>query len=139
MTTMRHLAANDSTSRVAVAAFESDVAIWDVGTGQRITSFQTILDFGGRRLAVDPAGEFCVAGAYDRDGLACYNATTGNLIWQRTDLKRVQHVAYSVDGARVHCGLEGGPARALDSRTGAEVGRWRGAAQVVDVRISLGS
>jgi hypothetical protein len=44
---------------VAVGAFERDVELWDVQTARRVGAFSSVLDFGGRRLALDAAGTTC--------------------------------------------------------------------------------
>jgi hypothetical protein len=59
---IRHLAITDKSSIVAAALFKKTVQIWSWRTGQQLGEFQTMLDFGGRRLALNPvmdtAGEF---------------------------------------------------------------------------------
>ena len=59
---IQHLAITDESSIVAAALFEKTVQIWSWKTGQQLGEFQTMLDFGGRRLALNPVmdtvGEF---------------------------------------------------------------------------------
>jgi hypothetical protein len=45
--------------------------------------FETVLDFGGKGLALTPDGSACIAGAYRAQGIACYAAADGRMLWQR--------------------------------------------------------
>jgi hypothetical protein len=128
---IRHLAVADRTNRVAAARFERTVAIWDLETRQRLSVFDTILDFGGRRLALSSDGSRCVAGAYRVHGVACYTTEDGRLLWQRRELKRVQRITISPDGSRVFCAFEDAPCAVLDAQSGDTLERWRGVRRVV--------
>jgi hypothetical protein len=55
------LAAAEQSPHVAAALFERTVEIWDLQTGKRISSLDTILSIGGERLALHPNGRQCVA------------------------------------------------------------------------------
>ncbi|MFN8138193.1 MAG: hypothetical protein U0R49_00160 [Fimbriimonadales bacterium] len=72
--------------------FESVVHIWDYDRGMQVASFQTIFDPGGRRVAVSPDSAIVFAAAYGRGGVAAYCAKTGELIWQRKDIRKVQRL-----------------------------------------------
>src|SRR5689334_2488504 len=128
---IRHLAAASMTERIAAARFEREVAIWDLSTRQRTSAFDTVLDFGGRRLALTPDGSRCIAGAYSRRGIACYNASNGGLVWRRPDLTGVQYISVSPDGKRVFCGFGTGPCVVLDVESGETLERWRGVRRVI--------
>ena len=92
---VRHIAIARARPVAALAAFESQVAIWDLQTLRRTIEFETVLDFGGRRLALSSDGSCCIAGAYNRDGVAAYDTNTGRVLWSRRDLKKVQYVSFS--------------------------------------------
>jgi WD40 repeat protein len=129
MKRIRHIGTTWNGSRVAVASFEHHVAIWDIQSGKNISEFKTILDFGGSRLAITADGTRLVAGAYDRYGIACYDADDGALIWQRRELKSVQHIGLISEGY-VYCGFERISGRLLDMRDGSEVSIHRGLAEI---------
>jgi outer membrane protein assembly factor BamB len=130
MECVRHIATSWSGSRVAVAAFERRVAVWDVASQSQICEFETDLDFGGRRLAITSNGERVVAGAYHRSGIACYDASSGATLWRRKDLKKLQHVTMSAEGDRAYCGFERRTGRALDMLDGSDAEVLRGVAGV---------
>lgn len=92
---VRHLAASYNGERIAVAEFERHVAIWDLKKGEKICDFETILDFGGTRLAISEDGTICAAGAYQKYGVAGYRASNGELLWERRDLTKVQFLRFS--------------------------------------------
>ena len=89
---IRHISSpTASADMFATAIFENTVSIWSYKEKRKITEFDTVLDFGGRRLLFIP-GEtpFLIAGAYERHGICAYDALTGELLWQRKDLYKIQ-------------------------------------------------
>ena len=86
---IRHLAACDGGSLIAAAHFESKVQIWDWHDARQIGELETILDFGGRRLALAAGGSICITGSWTQ-GLAAYLVPNGECLWRRSDLVRVQ-------------------------------------------------
>lgn len=125
---VRHIATSWDGSRVAVAAFERRVAVWDIETEQKISEFDAGLDFGGRRLAITADGRRVVAGAYIRHGISCHDASSGALLWQRKDLKKVQFITATSD--RVYCSFDRRAACALDVATGETIEVMRGLKEV---------
>ena len=113
-----------------MAAFERRVAVWDLSTGTKVSEFDTVLSFGGRRLVISADGTRVVAGAYRRYGIECYDASSGALIWRRKDLKRVQRMTLSHDDQRLHCGFERSAARRLHPKTGRTAAMLRGVANI---------
>jgi outer membrane protein assembly factor BamB len=130
MPRVRHIATSWNGERVAVGAFERRVAIWDIVVCRKVSEFDTILDFGGKRLAIPSDGRHVIAGAYHRYGIACYETDTGALLWQRKDLKKVQYMSVAMDDRVVFCGFEIGTACALDIGTGEVTGTMRSVKQV---------
>lgn len=128
---IRHLATSPSGVCFAAAEFESKVSIWNINTKARISEFQAFFDSGGNRLAIDPLGERCVAGAYVAKGIACYHPQTGAPRWFRKDLKKVQTIGMDPLGNEVFCGFDTGPLRILDIRDGATVEELRGCRNLV--------
>jgi hypothetical protein len=118
---IRHLAVSRDAQIVAAGFFERTIQVWDLKSGEKTCQFETVLDFGGNRLALDSKGERCVTANWrggSHAGVACYEARTGDLIWHRTDLKKTQHVRYAPDGSTIWCVPDVGPTKQLNSRTG---------------------
>jgi WD40 repeat protein len=129
---VRQIAISPDGPRAALGAFAKQVEIWDIGAGTRISAFDTILDFGGRRLALAAKGQVVIAAAYERYGIAGYEAESGNLLWTRPDLKKAQHVTSSVHAAQIYAGFERGPGRVIASRTGETISQHRGVRRFVE-------
>lgn len=104
---IRHLAACDEVSLVLAAFLESKVQVWSWETTRQLGAISTVLDLGGRRLAIAPAGNICVAGSWRKGltgGLAAYSVPSGALLWHRKDIQQVQHVTLSASGREVYWG-----------------------------------
>jgi WD40 repeat protein len=130
MSTIRHLAASRDGSVVAAAEFKSLVHLWDLNSLSWLRTFNTTLDFGGRRLAVSPDGSLVAAGAYRRHGIAVYRASDGSELWRRKDLKKVQRLEFSNDGRRLFCCFDDKACESLDSSNGASGVTLRGARNI---------
>ena len=98
---IRHLAASMTGERIAAGEFERTIHVWDLVARTPVSTFDTTLDFGGRRLAIAQDGRHCVVGAYRVHGVACYSADDGSEVWRRKDLTEVQSVRLSPDDSRV--------------------------------------
>lgn len=121
----RHIAPAAKAPIAAVGQFERDVTIWDLDSPRPISAFSTVLDFGGRRLALTPDGSRCLAAAYHVHGLACYDSRSGDLVWARRDLKKIQRVGASIADEVVMCFFDAGPAQVLRVSDGETVERIR--------------
>lgn len=130
---IRHLASSWSGKFLAAAEFKSAVSVWSLETLKKLAQFDTILDFGGHRLAIGADGSRCVAGAYQVHGIACYDAQSGEKIWQRKDLKKVQTISISPGQSEVVCGFADGPLQILRIRDGKTLQKIRGCS---DLQIS---
>src|SRR5258708_6132927 len=126
---IRHLATSPSGNLIAAAEFKSRVSIWNLQTQVKLSEFETVLDFGGARLAIDEVGERCVAGAYRVHGIACYNTNNGELLWQRRDLKKVQWIAILPSQNEIACGFEIAPLQILSLDNGKTLQKLRGCEQ----------
>ena len=118
-TVIRHLAATaDGADLFASAEFEKRVAVWSLARRRRVAEFDTVLDFGGCRLAVIP-GEppIVIAAAYHVHGVVAYDGWSGEQLWQRRDIKKAQRVT-ALDGTWIGVGVEKGPLQVLRARTG---------------------
>src|SRR4051812_41321417 len=126
MAGVHHIVRSSRGERVVLGEFEHEVEIWDLSARQRLASFSTHHDFGGRRLALSDELDLLFAGAYDRYGLSAHDASSGQLRWTRDDLKKVQILSLSADGRRIFCGREGAPCEVVSAVDGATESRLNG-------------
>jgi hypothetical protein len=132
---IRHLAAARKAPRIAAAFFKHTIQLWDTQTTHQLSQFDTVLDYGGRRIALNPAGELCVVAAWTkgkRGGVACYDALTGSVLWHRTDIRHTQGVRFSRGGESIWCGVQDGRLQHLNSCTGATRDALAGVDDVLD-------
>lgn len=127
---IRHFASTWSGSVIAAGEFERTVHVWDLNGPCRLATFPTILDFGGKRLAVTPEGTNCIAAAYHVEGIAAYAVPEGREIWRRKDLKKTQTLRVSLDGRRVYACLERRGCQVLHRETGRTLKAWAGVRDV---------
>jgi hypothetical protein len=127
---IRHLASAHEAPVVAAGEFERVVSIWSVAERREVSRFDTVLSFGGRRLALSPAADLCIAAAYHVHGVVCYDAVTGGLVWSRRDLKKAQVLKVSRTSEQVFCGFDDRAFMALDLRSGVERARHRGVREI---------
>ncbi|WP_197172195.1 WD40 repeat domain-containing protein [Novipirellula aureliae] len=113
----RHLATTYDGTTIAFGEFKRVVHIVDLTTGARVSKFDTDLDFGGSRLAIDPNGAFCAIASYDNNSVTLADVH-GKQIWQRTDVDEVQKVRFSLDGDTLFCSHHRGIVSQFDVRTG---------------------
>jgi len=133
-----HVASPISGSDLFVTAeFERWVSVYSLADRRRISRFETIMDFGGQRLAlIGRDRTIVVTAAYTRYGVAAYDALTGERIWHRKDLKRAHWLAPLAEGSAVAVGFDNKPLHVLDGQTGETVDRWRGVRKVVSSAFS---
>jgi hypothetical protein len=121
---IRHLASTMGGKRVAAGEYEVVVSVWDLKTRRCISEFETPLDPGGHRLAINPRGDICAVGSWQHKGVALYSAGTGDLITARDGLGQVRGVSFSADGCRIYCCSGSGPCTVLDGKSGAVLGKY---------------
>jgi hypothetical protein len=132
---IRHLAAAQRGAWVAAALFRQTVQIWDLNTAEQLSELNTVLDYGGHRLALSPTGQFCVTAAWSkgkRGGIACYDVTTGVEVWHRVDIRHTQRLRFSSTGHTLFCGLEDGRLQNLSVSTGETLDALAGLRDIVD-------
>jgi hypothetical protein len=125
---IRHIATSiGSDGHFLTAAFERDVQLWSFEEQSLLASLETVLDFGGRRLALCARGDdpVVVAGAWERHGICAYSRE-GEPLWQRKDLRRVQYMAPAADGEHVVACFDEGPMHVLAVESGETVATVRG-------------
>jgi hypothetical protein len=118
MSTIRQLVSSRLGNVLAAAEFEKIVHLYDLASLERLHSFPTTLDFGGRRLAITDDGRTVFVGAYHRHGIAAYSSEDGQELWRRKDLKKVQQLGLNGDGSRLLCCFDRGPCECLNVATG---------------------
>jgi WD40 repeat protein len=138
---IRHLAVSDESEIVAAGFFEKTVQIWSWKTGEQIGEFQTLLDFGMRKLALSPDGKRCIVGRWGPKsgglrGLAAYSVPDGRLLWNRKQIKHIANIRMSGSGQEIYCGVQDSSAYIIDAATGEIRSRVRGAAEIVGSRYS---
>ncbi len=129
---IRDLAIARTGSTLAASEFEHIVHIYDIRSGRKCSQFDTVMDFGGRRLAITQDGSLCAVGAYHIHGIAAYESQDGRQVWQRKDLKKVQALSLSKDGSALFAFFEVGPAHVLDVWTGVTKDKLRGVSGIVE-------
>lgn len=102
---------------VACGEYERIVHVFELATGKRIARFESDLDSGGSRLAIDPNGKYCAVGSYDHKSLTLTDLH-GRMCWRRADLGRIDRVAFTHDGDLVLCSYSHGVVCQFDVRTG---------------------
>lgn len=99
---------------------EKRVAIWSVTERKKISELNTVLDFGGSRLAMVLHDKLIVAtGSWD-EGISAYSAEQGEVLWSRPDLIHIQQVCDLSDDkiAFIGVGMDSGAYRILRAGTG---------------------
>jgi hypothetical protein len=121
-----HMAASPWEQDLFVAGeFERTAHVWSLSGAAEIATFDTVFDFGGRRLALVTGDlTMVVAGAWERQGVCGYTLT-GEQAWQNKTRSAVQSVSALASG-RVAVGYGKGPAAVLDASTGQELRSLRG-------------
>lgn len=117
---INEMAASSASTRIAAALSERTVQIWDVRSAERIAEFDTVFSFGGRRITIDASGELCVAAGWTRGifgGVACYQSSSGKVLWHRTNLNEMSNVKFSLAGSNLWC-VTDGATMLLDAATG---------------------
>jgi hypothetical protein len=82
---IHEIAAAPTAPRLAVATHGDLLEVWDIESRTRVSRFASVYYLGGRRLAIDATGTRVVAAAWARHGVACYDASTGAVVWRRKD------------------------------------------------------
>jgi hypothetical protein len=126
MTAIRQLATSWAGNVLAAAEFKRTVHLYDLATLQRTRTIETTLDYGGRRLAISDDGRTVIAGAYQVHGIAAYSGETGDELWRRKDLKKVQHVNFNGDNSRVLCCFDARACESLNAGSGKSGNSLRG-------------
>ena len=106
------------------AEFESRVSMWSLTDRTLLAAFDTILDFGGRRLALCGTDWPIVVACAWQGGVRGYEGD-GTQLWQRPEVRQPQRITPLAGGALVAVCAEDGPMQVLDASSGQTVGRVR--------------
>lgn len=121
---------------LVAAHFDGAVGVWSVAGRARCAEFDTVYDFGGRRLALVPGERpVVVVGAWARHGVCGYDMT-GERLWQDRSRTNVQIVT-ALAGGCVAVSYNRGPTRVLEAATGREVRSLRGVSNVIALTSDL--
>lgn len=110
---------------VPVGEMEQAVYVISLQTRDVVAKLETILDFGGRRLALaDGPSPVVVVGAYHLHGVVAYEPS-GEVLWQRKDLKKPQYIEPLPSGL-IAVGMEDKPLHVLAADSGETLKTLRG-------------
>jgi hypothetical protein len=129
---IRHLAASFRSSRIAIAAFKRTAATLQIDGSEHSGPFDTVLDFGGSRLALSADGQRLFTCAYQRLGMAAYESRTGRIVWTRRDVKRTQSLTVSPSTGALYVGRDDQPLLVVASETGETLEQIRGVKKLVE-------
>lgn len=104
--------------------------MWDARSGKRLSNFHANWDIGGRRLAISEDGKFCAVGAYQRHGITLHDSIGGKELWNRKDLRKVQHLKFSIRRNAVLAGIDQQAFRAIDTGSGSDLDKFAGVQDV---------
>jgi hypothetical protein len=133
ITDIRHVAVAASADDVfATAAFEQRVSVWSLPARSLVAELETILDFGGQRLALcGSETPLVVAGAWGRHGIRAYGVD-GRELWQRKDLRQPQQISAAARGALAVVCFDDRSMHVLAAESGDTVAKVRGARRFYD-------
>jgi hypothetical protein len=104
----------------ATGRHENIVDVWSFSERKKLSDFNTILDFGGFRLAIAVSSSTIISTGSWTKGIATYTIANGSMLWARSDLKRIQQVCDLSDDKLPLIGvsIDSGPYHILRADTG---------------------
>jgi len=121
---IRHIAVPQTDGDIfATAEFEEKVTLWSIWSRKKLAEINTVLDFGGKRLALVQESGFCLLSAASFYGPVNGYDLEGNVIWSRNDLVGVQQVTAMPNASEpmIGVGSDDQPYRILSARDGKEI------------------
>lgn len=115
---IRQLATSHSGDLFCAAEFEKTVHIYSLKDYEKVTTLDTKLDFGGKRLAVSSDDQLCAIAAYRRYGITMYHLPDGEVLWNRKDLKKAQVLRFHPSKDILIVSITYGPTVFVDAKTG---------------------
>lgn len=130
---VRHIAVSQAgTDIFATAEFGERVTLWSFRSKKKLAEIKTVLDYGGKRLAVvQEQGFFLLSAANFYGPLNAYDLE-GNVVWSRTDLVGVQELTAIPNGSEpmIGVGSDGRPYKILSALDGKEITELNGIKEV---------
>jgi len=140
---IRQLATSYDGSIIAAGEFNRKVHIWNIHDGAKVAVFDTVLDFGGRRLAISRDGRTCITGTYHGQylsesrvsggAIAAYSTSDGRRIWENKRIKRIQGINFSFhESGKLYATFDDQPCRIISCSSGEEIEKIRGVRWIED-------
>jgi len=140
---IRHIATSYDGKMMAAGEFTKHVHTWDMERREKVAEFDSVLEFGGSRLAISNNGQWCAAGAYDGASLAenryvggsvaLHDASSGKMLWQNKKIKRVQSLKFSMHWPELLlAGFSDQPLLVVDAENGSILRKIRGVRHVYE-------
>lgn len=127
---VNHADSWQNSSFIAVVTWNGRVKLFDASSKRFIVEFFTHKDPGGVSVALSQNNERCFCGTYYAWGLACFDVSTGQVIWRRKDLKRFYGLSFSPARNSLFAYFDGKSALELDPFTGITQNEFRGVVEV---------
>lgn len=112
------IATNENCSVFLTAEVMPKVYAWDIDKLCKVAELNTIMDYGGQRLVISNDGKLCIAAAYERFGICAYEINTGDIVWQRKDIKTTQKLRLRPNNNELYVCREYGATLILDCLSG---------------------
>lgn len=85
---------------------KAQVCVFRVLDGKLFDIADVTYDYGSRRLEINSDSRLLFSGAYHRTGIAAYDIETGEMVWERPDLRKLGELAYDPLECVLYCQLE---------------------------------
>ena len=125
-----NVVASSTGSHILLGDHEHNVAAYDLHNNVCSKIIKTTFD--GDRLALSDEFSIIIAGAHHVHGLAAYSLDEGSEQWRRKDIKKVQSINLSSNGAVAYCEREDASLVVIDVQNGELQRTVRGAEAVYD-------
>src|SRR5215471_4978584 len=121
---IRHIAVPQADGDIfATAEFEEKVTLWSIESRKKLAEIRTVLDFGGKRLALVQEHSLCLLSAARYYGPVSAYDLEGNVLWSRKDLVGVQQLSAIPNAPEpmIGVGADDQPYRILSALDGKEI------------------
>lgn len=102
------------------------IRLFNIAESRIVIDLFTHKDSGGVSVAMSSDGRHCFLGTYYAWGLACFDVSTGQMLWKRNDLRRFYGLTFSKAQNCLFCCFQGKSALRIDPKTGATLETFRG-------------